>query len=423
LALSGCDSGQIGGDVGLGNGQETAGGWCEDANSVTVGVDDVIDDTSLVLSDLIAAIEGTHTEDLKWGPSGSQYVTLSPEAGETSITVDVEVLPETGRWVTRQQKQSSSGEELVLDFAECESELRVDAHVMIATENGALNDTFEATFVTKDGSLASTRIDVDPGELTGSFDVAVSGLENGKASQTGLDLSFAFGQMSGKLSGVVESNNGEVAMASSTEYARFPIENRCTSGVQVPDNSAIVTQLKDAMEAHTAFNFSWQGEGVIEMDFTPTLGTVCFESSGSPTESNFLANLSLVVTTSDDSISGTWPLAVRGESEGGDLVRIAVFRDAYLAYTYPASKFEAKTGITGVESSAEEMSYSFGYNIELSGDTPASGELTILAINVPDCAKPGYVAPVETTPGGEMGTPGCSGTDAREIKNASLVER
>jgi hypothetical protein len=103
------------------------------------------------------------------------------------------------------------------------------------------------------------------------------------------------------------------------------------------------------------------------------------------------------------------------------LTTVSVYRTDYLGLSYPADEFGAQTGITGVSSDADELSYQFGFVIQ-PGGAPAYGSIAVIELIVPECAQPGYQPEVVEGPDGEQSSPGCQGIDSTEIQTGTLAE-
>lgn len=425
LTAVGCTTGQIGGEVDLEPDDDLAGqegDSCEAVATTDVAADE---ETSLglVAEEIAAAIEGTHEAPLDWGTNvPGSLVTATPESGASNITVTIEVLRDSAQVVDLEPKRADGdgdGAAIEIETPPCEDELRIDALVTVVTENGALNETLPATFASTDGILIRSRIDL-PDELEGSFSVDVSGLENGKHSEW-LDLSFVLGTMSGDVSGMVESNNGEVAMAGSAEYGRFPIES-CAYGYLVDPESEWATELQTILAAHSEFELAWDGGSSTSMTVTPSFGQFCYEADPYSSEATLSVALPTEVSTTDGSISGSWDLLAQVTLlPDGSLATISVLRDNYLGATYPVESFASETGITGFDSSADALSFQFGYVIDVAEGQPAYGSMAILEATVPECAQPGYEPEVVESPDGGQSSPGCAGADFTEIATATLT--
>jgi hypothetical protein len=374
--------------------------------------------------DMAEMIEGTHEATLAWGVHvPSEMATVTPESGMSSVTVEIEIVPGSVILADLEEKVSdSNGDEPLsgeIGTAPCRDELRMDTLVTVVTENGALKETFPAMFSTVDGVFMTTQIEM-PEELEGTFSVDVSELPNG-AHHERLTISFVLGTMSGELSGSVESSDAEVATSAGALYGRFPAEG-CEYGYLIDAESGWVTELEATLAAASEFDFSWDGGSSTTMSLSSTLGQVCYQVSPYETETTLTVELLTEVTTADDSITGTWDLTADvSVGPDGSLTTVSVYRNDYLGLSYPADEFGAQTGITGVSSDADELSYQFGFVIQ-PGGAPAYGSIAVIELIVPECAQPGYQPEVVEGPDGEQSSPGCQGIDSTEIQTGTLAE-
>lgn len=425
-SLSGCLSGQIGGEVDN-NGDEWAGEGerCDEEETDLAATEA----TSLgfTVEDLVEVIEGTHDAPLVWSDLDVEGVTITPgTASTTEIEIEVTALLDTARYVAREAKSNDSGSEGFPAIGEvdvvCSDAIRIDAEVRVVTGNGALEDTFTTTFSSTDGLIASTRIPLSPGELEGSFDVDVSQLENAEANGTALNLQIAFGQISGTVVSAVQQVHGEATSHRSLAVAEFPGgEDGCTVGVPIGD-SPLVVAIEQALGEHTEFEFSWQGEETLGLTIDPGLiGPFCYENNSQQGMAKLRANGQFAVELADGSIDGSWPLEIQAEVLGGEVIEVHVLRNSYLAVRFAAADFEEATGISGIESDAAELTYSFGYIVHVQDDLPAAGEITLMEALVPECAQPGNEPPIEEYEGGGT-VPGCAGIDFVEFQNGSFSD-
>lgn len=433
LAVStGCTTGQIGGEIentnGPGEEDALAGPSCEAIETTEVGLDE---ETSIgiTVQDVIEAISGTHETTLSWGAELSGLdATLTPEAGETTILIEVTPRPESATFVDLEPKQSNGGQEdgpsIVEPAAEaCADEVRVVADVTVASGNGALDDTFEVIFRAKSESVVSGSVGVSPGELDGSFDLASEG--NAEPVQTRLSLSFAFGTVSGEISGFWQEVHGDpndddtAVSASSAVYGRIPA-NGCQSGVLISEGSLWSDAILDAVSSNTEFDFTWQAGEMTNLTVSPTVGTLCLAVDDLEGGGTILGDVSAALESEDGRLDAAWDLQVRANIEAEEITSLSVRSVDKEHHGYLAEDFASETGISGVETDATELGFEFVYTIGLEGET-TSGTLTILELLIPDCARPDYEPEVITTPDGGSGSDGCAGIDVTEIETATFV--
>lgn len=427
VVVCGCAKGQTGGEIGVTT-SNTDGevGGCKDGPSTTLSPDEQIPGVDFKLSDLIEQIEGEHETSFAWRAADDasfENVVVTPEAGLTTLRIEVNPLPETGRLVERVAQQDSvDGQESTLNdgYAACTARVMVDAEVTVESDNGALDETFSATFWSSDGVVAHSEIEADPPQWGGNFSVDVSELgDNAEASQTRMEFALAFGALSGSLGGLVTTNNGEVATAGGITYARFPAETECESGYLLPADDPLREAVQQLLDAHTEFDFTWQGEAAQDLTIETTLGAICYNDQDVGYGLGFTAQVESAVRLADDTIDGTWPLsAVITQDEEGALARVDVQRQGYMTMSYEPAEFEEQTGIHGVTTDADGLSFSFGFAVEDIEGARASGELTLLELTSAQCDE----KPDEPLPEEGGGSPGCRGTDAAEIRNAQFIE-
>lgn len=424
-ACIGCTTGQTGGEIEADDQGEANGDYCEEVDQTDVA-DDEANDLGVSAEEIAATIDGTHEATLDWGVQVPEsLVTVVPPSGESNISITVEVLPDTARIVDLEPRQINGEEDAAvgeIDVAPCRDELRVGARVTVTTDGGAFNDTFDATFATTDGTIITSRIDL-PDELEGSFAVELGeDVPNGKHSEW-IEITFALGNLSGEISGTIESSDGAVAMGAGALYGSFPVEG-CEHGYLIDPESDWAVQIETLLSEHTEFDFAWDGESSTVMTVAPQMGQLCLEENVYSSEHTLSFGVDAAVSTADDSINGTWALAGRATVlADGSLEEVNVFRDNYLGMSYPTATFEASTGITGVTSDAEEVSFQFGYVIDPTGQTPTYGSMAILELTIPECAEEGAEPEIVEEPdGGGSSAPGCAGIDFTESRLATLSE-
>ncbi len=432
FGMSGCVGRQTGSEIEIDNGG-TAGEYgphCEEANSTPLAGGETVEGTSLSEEVLAGTIAGEYESELAWNAAGTSGVVITPKSGDSSISIKIEPIFGSAEWVERKvvEAEKNDGEDqpaIGIDPAQlvCDSFLRMDASVTVKSDNGAFDDIFVTSFSTVDGHVALASISLPSDELDGSFAVDVGALENGSASAR-LELSLGYGSLSGRVEVGIESHNSEVAMAGNIPVGLFPKDNPCEYGTLIGLDSQLADAVDAALQAHTEFDFSWQGEESFELDVVPTLTALCLATGYGEEPGSVSGAMNLSLSSSGNEINGTWPLSVGIDLDAsGDVARVNVLRNSYVVDSTPSGQFEAVTGIQGITSDAEELSYSFGYSIDVVEDSPVSGELTILELTLPDCAKAGYEPEVVESPDGGSGSAGCEGIDVVESKFAQFHER
>lgn len=426
-----CTTGQIGGEIehkdGPGEGGDHSAGGCEERTASEIALDE---ETSLGITaqDVIDAISGTHETTLSWAEDiTNSDIAVSPDAGESTITIEVIPREESATFVDLEPKESDNGQEDLLieeGYGACTDEIRVVADVVVTSENGALDDSFEVTFRAKSASVVSGSVEVSPGELEGSFDVTVEG--NGEPVGTRLSLSFAYGTVSGELSGHIQEVHGDpddddsaVSQSAEIVYGRFPASG-CDSGVPIDEDSPWSDAILDAVNSNTEFDFAWQSGETTALTVSPTVGPLCLEVNEYEGGGTIFGEVSALVSSDDGRIDAAWDLQIRAATDGEEITSIDVRYLEKEQYGYPAEDFAAETGISGIETDAAELGFEFVYSIGLDGGT-TGGTLTVVELLIPECVRPDY-EPDVTTPDGDSGggSDGCSGIDYAEIETATF---
>lgn len=432
FALSGCGLGQFGGEVNNNDGLAGEGQSCEDVASTELTAGETAPDGSLKLDDLIELVGGEFQSEMAWGTGEEMRgidVELTPSAGDTTLSISIEPVAGSGKFVERERVTNKDGREtnnLAGIDGECANRLTVDARVTVHTENGALDDEFITTFWTEDGVIANADIPLKPGELQGNFDVEISGTDGGKADQTSLKIQVAFASVSGELSGYAIATHGEVAWVGGLKYGVFPKDNPCERGVSLPADAELRSEAQALFDEHTAFDFKWTGEDeAVPMSITTELKSLCYvqESSSYGDSAGYAATVVSKVVSEEANIDGSWALDAQVTvNDEGKLSRVDVVRNSYMVLGVEPAQFAEESGISGITSDADQLSFTFGYGIDAGDDASASGELTVLALSLPECLTSPPVEERESD--GSMtqgGSPGCEGISADEIKNAQFT--
>ncbi len=429
LLVSSCTTGQIGGEIEhTDNGGEASGESCEEVVSQAIELDE---ETVIGVSarELIDAITGVHQTTLSWGGDLEEGdYELTPDSGETTITVEVIPRPETAVFVDLEVEESDGEDGRVLidepGGNQCTDEVRVTADVVITSANGAFDDTFEATFSTKTGSVASTRINIVPGELAGSFDIASTA--GGEPVQTAISLSFSFGTLSGTVSGIWQQVHGDpddpdsLVSGALMTYARFPADG-CEWGTLVTEESPWGAAIFEAVEAATAFELTWQNGDTTGLAVETTIAKLCLEASAYESGGTIAGDAVSIVSTEDGLVNATWEAEVRAWVEGDAITSVSVTSVESEYQATDAASFAEQSGISGIETDATDLAFEFTYSLGPSDET-ASGTLTVFELLVPDCARPDYEPEIEESPDGGSGSPGCMGIDYVELETATFRE-
>src|SRR5690606_23962203 len=129
------------------------------------------------------------------------------------------------------------------------------------------------------------------------------------------------------------------------------------------------------------------------------------------------------VVSEEANIDGSWALAAQvTENDEGKLSRVDGVRNSSMDSGDEPAQFAAESGISGITSDADQLSFTFGYGLDAQEDS-AGGELTVLALTTPECLTNPLPVEERKSDGSNSqdGSPGCEGISADEIKNAQFV--
>src|SRR5690606_26463412 len=104
FALSGCGLGQFGGEVNNDDNLGSEGQSCKDIESTQLAPGEVAPEGSLKLDDLIELVSGDFQSEMAWGTgerSGLGDVKTIPGKGDTSISITINVIEGSGKFVER----------------------------------------------------------------------------------------------------------------------------------------------------------------------------------------------------------------------------------------------------------------------------------------------------------------------------------
>lgn len=428
----GCTTGQIGGEIDHSDdpneGDHVSGDQCVEVTSTSLQVDEPTE-LGISAQDLIDAISGVHEMTLAWGEDvAAQNFELTPAAGDSTITIEVTPRPESAVLVDLELDQSDREDDRTLvdepGGDACTDEVRVTADVIITSENGAFDDSFEATFSTKTGSVATGRIEIVPGELEGDFATASDAM--GEPVQTAISLSFAFGMLSGNISGIWQEVHGEpgdaggAVSASPTVYGRFPADG-CERGVLIDEGSPWGDAILDAIDEARTFDLSWQAGNTTALSVDTGVGKLCLEANAYEVSATIVGDAVSNVASEDGRIDSQWDVEVRAWIEDDEITSLSVTSVQGEYQGHDAEEFAMATGIGGVETDATDLAFEFTYSVGLGGES-TSGTLTVFEMIVPECSRPDYEPEIVESPDGGSSGPGCMGIDYVELETATFVE-
>lgn len=415
LCLS-CASGQIGGEVGYNaDASLETFGSCEAVSEERVDAGDP--NLGFDVARLLARLDGASSRTtLAFGQGLPSSFTLTPEPGQSSVRVDIAVVPGSTRQIERAPaSDGTSTTNAAPDEADdtCAPVLAFDAHVTFTLENGAIDGTFAAVFVASSADWATSAFDVKKDALGDAFTLDYDGEAGSDLDLVRIQLAWVDGQLSGKLVGQVTGQRGEVSAV--IDLAGFPADG-CTFGHDLPADSDLTAGARDAVAALEHFELSWPNESTTELSLEHEFGQVCLTPRADVTE------LTLATTaaarTADGKLDGVWSLAASVDfDQDGNAVSVELERAGALMYDPGA--FAEQTGIQGIE---VDPAVAATFVLRVHGDTsPATGTLTVLESRPSACDLP----PDEPAdvPGAGGVEPGCAGQVLTEVGTATLTAR
>ena len=134
---------------------------CSQGSSSEVALD-AITDTGFSAEDLLAYAEGSHDETIRWDmPEG---IRIGPESRERALRISVERAGERAR-------DFKPDTDVIGHGARCRPWLEVDVTVSLQSEDGALNERFDATLYSTDARVAYLHAKSAQLELAGELTV------------------------------------------------------------------------------------------------------------------------------------------------------------------------------------------------------------------------------------------------------------
>ncbi|HSC86257.1 MAG TPA: hypothetical protein VLC09_03265 [Polyangiaceae bacterium] len=422
LGALACTNGQIGGEIGVDGDGEAAAEGCEE-RSRTALADDETTALGVSYATLADELRGAHTANLAWAATlrgaSASGVSLTPAAGDSDITLDIQPIAGSGAWVDMAVESNDGAEGALIDGSECADELRLRAIVRVTSANGAFDDEFEVELRAASPDLVRGAIALEPGELEGTF--AVSADAGRSAVQTTLDFGLVHGSVSGSISGFLESESEGAVSAGGVEYGHFPLE-ACADGVGyvVDPSSDFGERVLALLEGTRELTLDWRdGSETTAFHFdAQAAGPLCYGGLVGP--SRLVVPMTASAQSDDGRVDGTWSLEGQVELDAtGQPAHGTVLRQAWLASDYAVEDFVAATGIDGVAFDGESRAtFSFSLDEDVGG--PESGQLSVLATNSEPCMAE-EVEPSEGDAGDPSGSPGCAGVDWSELVQATLA--
>jgi hypothetical protein len=405
LVLSGCLGDQVGGEG-------EAGYFCIEKERRTITTSET---TSLgfTVEDILAFASGASETDLGWSiPSEYGGLALMPEAGETTLSLDVS--SEVVRASVVTQEPNDSGPDTALEcppFVEIETELR------LSTANGAFDETLPLVLRAENATRASAVVDLDPASLQGSFELDQVGPLTASAFEHQPERS-EFDRTVLYLELTPERVNGVMMGEYTVFFGDGP--NDAVSGVEVPfgrieggdpcyeedfggtlDDGEAVSRLSTLLADPITMDFVWSDDlpdQQLVLQIEP--GSFCL-GEGAVASLAFSADVVLSDAESDEPV-GIWPLSGRA-TYGAD----GAFRGATLShgvYLAPADLGKA-IGDLDMDFSDADVVWLVA-ELELGPEDAWSGQLTLHSVQTVDDRDP----PCQSEPvASDAGAGSCSG--------------
>lgn len=213
-----CTSGQTGGQVRT-PAEDAAESGCVDVTRTPVERE-AATPLGFPADSILAFTEGSHTETIQWGPGArhADALRVTPADGTGQLMLTIEA---TGPIEVREQTPSSSdgGEELAP--AACPDLLTIGVRVQITTDDGGLDEVFDAELRTTSGTEASLHLPLIPARLRGSFAVEVL-QPHQTIEQVRLSTTFSPEGFRGSITGTLATSQGKNGSAESVTFGRWP---------------------------------------------------------------------------------------------------------------------------------------------------------------------------------------------------------
>jgi hypothetical protein len=406
-----------------GNGTETGSSGCEEHKQKLSGFDEETDFGTA--EQVMAYAEKSFEAPISWkeAPEG-QVWSAGPESGVGALHVDV-ARGDSAYLLTYTAKPNDSGLEIGTICPP--PQLGVDVHVSVATDGGALAESYDTLLRTSAPGVASISVPFDLTKLGGSFAVSTS-MPGAKLVQLSLDATFMEAGMSGSIRGLQQIDTGGATSASSASgavLAVWPESAACQAlfndgaGLGMPlDSTALGATGTDTLASVAVAEptpFTW-------LDGTASKLTVAIESTGDgcfrvldlPVEIGGGAGVTYPVTigvkTEDGRLDGEYTGQVVVTGSGTERQVIA---SAYLDLSVDQV---AESGFADVTVPSGSDALRLRFESQLEGGV-ATGKVELFAVDQPPCVT--NPQPPMSTPGGGMSTPGCQGESLTKLEVAS----
>jgi hypothetical protein len=440
--------GDLGGEDALG-----AGGFCKADENVLASTST---QTELGFSadDVLAFAAGSHDEAIRW--HDSNLAIIGPEKGEHRVTIALSYEGGEIRWMTPSAASGGPGiggpepamDAPLIDLPAiggpgCMPWLEVDVKVTVKSDEGALDESFDATLRARNEMLGTVFVSPEPDELGGSFAPEQILQPDFELAQLDLNINFTPFGVSGRFNGVFETmrsgsgNDAAIGGAAGDKpfaeigregcgqyYGAFPVPLdqmvEATTGADVVE---LVTSARDL-----AVSWSDGTSSTATLAFTPSQSGACVLL-----DDHFYDGVTLLVDgqvalqSADGKVDALWAASARAElPESGALqqVKLTVERKSG-----GAPEGEAH-GIPGANVDAYDDSY-FTFTLAIANDS-AMGELKVTGFEFAPCAggapdEPKPSMPSDAPAGDSIppdqggGTAGCRGADIIDVLSGAFT--
>jgi hypothetical protein len=438
----GSDEAGTGGAGGLGTGNAGSGS-CHVVSATEIAPDA---DTSLGFkaNDVLAFVEGAHSEQLTWNPQ--ERLEYGPESGQHVLTL--EITRKGAPRLTHYAPNAGPFGEIALAGGDgaggygCSDAIEIDVQVRIKSDQGALDETFDSTIVARSDKAVSIYHRVKDDKLNGSFAVTkitpvipVNSPPSNASEPRLIQLTFSiqltkYGTQ-GSFTGTIEqrfdsgisSASGGGGAAGSAPLARWGLADCLYRGASVPMSAQaaafsgddLLTLLNRNGKGTVTFDGSAASSATLAFSAASERACVVLENNGATMggPGTVYIQASLRIQSADGRIDGSWPLeitALPDQTGQIDQAQISFDNDRL-----PAGRDFAQYGVTGFDASgfdhvAAQLKMLAGSQVGLSGD------LTLTGFKNAPCSNE-----VIMLPGGGMAVNGCAGATATTLGHARIT--
>jgi hypothetical protein len=424
--LSGCEGGQTGDLSGQnGNGGQETGSTdgCDVHKQKLDSFDEMTDQGSA--NQLLAYAEKSFEVPISWkaAPQGQAW-SVGPESGEGQLHVDV-ARGESAYLLTYTPHQDSgSGAGIDIGVICPPAQLGVEAHVSVATEGGALAESYDTLLRSGTPGVATLSVPVDPSAVNGTLQLDSSDPQ-AKLVQLSLSATFTPSGMSGRFTGVEQVQHGtgpsSAVSASEAVLAVWPGGAACGDrgdGLVSPLDAEVLGFTGEATLASVAtdepVSIHWSsGEATTLTIGIQSTGDGCFtvrdnvpvEIGGGPAVSY---PVTITLQSADGKVDGSYEGEVVASGYGDSR---SVVSETWLNVAVGDLDQTGFSSVT-VPDGADALQLRI-VSSQVGGH--ASGSVRLVALTDPDC-PPSTPMP---TPDGGWSAPGCPGQAQTELESAA----